>query len=172
MRISAVILAAGQGTRMRSATPKVLHTLLGRPLASYAIDSASQASETKPFLVIGHGQDEVRKVLGETAEYIVQEPQLGTGHAVMQAKTLLEGKCDLVLVMYADMPLITPESLTKLVEMQRTHHGPLPMLTVISPEPRGFGRVLRNDQGEVLEVVEEAQAKPEQLEIRELNSGV
>ena len=172
MRISTVILAAGHGTRMRSDTPKVLHQLLGRPMASYSIDSARQASGTKPILVIGYGQDQVRQVLGETAEYVVQDPQLGTGHAVLQTKTKLEGRCDLVLVAYADMPLISSDILIKLVEAQSTHKGPITMLTVIAEDPRGFGRVLRDQQGNVLEVIEEAQATPEQMEIRELNSGV
>jgi bifunctional UDP-N-acetylglucosamine pyrophosphorylase / glucosamine-1-phosphate N-acetyltransferase len=147
MTITAVILAAGQGTRMRSATPKVLHSLLGYPMASYAINSARKVSGTKPVLVIGHGQDEVRQVLGEAVEYIVQEPQLGTGHAVMQAKSKLEGKSKLVMVTYADMPLISPESLNKLVDAQRTHKGPLSMLTVIAQDPRGFGRVVRDERG-------------------------
>jgi bifunctional UDP-N-acetylglucosamine pyrophosphorylase / glucosamine-1-phosphate N-acetyltransferase len=172
MTITAVILAAGQGTRMRSATPKVLHSLLGHPMASYAIESARQVSGAKPVLVIGHAQDEVRQVLGEAVEYVVQEPQLGTGHAVMQAKSKLEGKSKLVLVTYADMPLISTESLNKLVGAQRSHIGPLTMLTVIAQNPRGFGRVVRDEQGNVKEVVEEAQATPKQLEINELNSGV
>lgn len=172
MRVIPVILAAGQGTRMRSATPKVLHSLLGRPLASYSIETAREVSGSKPVLVIGHGQDEVRQVFGESADYIVQEPQLGTGHAVLQVKQELEGTSDLVLVTYADMPLITAASLRKLVDAQQSHQGPVTMLTVIAEKPRGFGRVIRNEQGEVLEVVEEAQATPEQLEIQELNSGV
>jgi bifunctional UDP-N-acetylglucosamine pyrophosphorylase / glucosamine-1-phosphate N-acetyltransferase len=172
MIVTPIVLAAGQGTRMRSAIPKVLHNLLGRPLASYSIEAARDASGTKPILVIGHGQDEVRQVFGDRAEYIIQEPQLGTGHAVLQAKAVLEGKSDLVLVTYADMPLVTATTLRELIDAQRAHAGPVTMLTVIAEDPRGFGRVIRNEQGHVLEVVEEAQATPEQLEIQELNSGV
>jgi bifunctional UDP-N-acetylglucosamine pyrophosphorylase / glucosamine-1-phosphate N-acetyltransferase len=172
MRVTAVILAAGQGTRMRSVTPKVLHSLLGRPLAGYSIETAREACGTKPLLVIGHEQDEVRKVLGESADYIIQEPQLGTGHAVMQARSELEGKSDLILVTYADMPLVTAGSLQGLIHAQSSHNGPVTMLTVLAKNPRGFGRVIRNEAGDVLEVVEEAQATPEQLEIQELNSGV
>jgi bifunctional UDP-N-acetylglucosamine pyrophosphorylase/glucosamine-1-phosphate N-acetyltransferase len=172
MTTTAVILAAGQGTRMRSKTPKVLHPLLGRPLASYSIEAVQEATGTKPVLIIGHGQDDVRRVLGETVDYVIQEPQLGTGHAVLQAKTKLAGKSDLVLVTYADMPLVTPQSLGKLVDAQRSHNGPVTMLTVIADNPRGFGRVVRAEEGQVSFVVEEAQATPEQLEIHELNSGV
>ena len=172
MITTAIILAAGQGTRMHSKTPKVLHPLHGRPLASYSIDAAQEATGNKPVLIIGHGQDEVRQVFRETVDYIIQEPQLGTGHAVLQAKSKLEGKSNLVLVTYADMPLIKPESLRQLVDAQRSHRGPVTMLTVIAENPRGFGRVVRAEEGQVLCVVEEAQATPEQLEIQELNSGV
>jgi bifunctional UDP-N-acetylglucosamine pyrophosphorylase/glucosamine-1-phosphate N-acetyltransferase len=172
MITTAVILAAGQGIRMRSKTPKVLHRFHGRPMASYSISAAQEATGIRPVLIIGHGQDAVRQVLGETADYIVQEPQLGTGHAVLQAKLKLAGKSDLVLVTYADMPLITPQSLRRLVDAQRSHRGPVTMSTVIAENPRGFGRVVRTDGGKVRCVVEEAQATPEQLEIHELNSGV
>lgn len=172
MITTAVILAAGQGTRMRSKTPKVLHNLLGRPLACYSIDAALEATGSKPVLIIGHGQDEVRQQLGDQVDYIVQEPQLGTGHAVLQAKASLTGRSDLVLVTYADMPLVTPQSLRRLVEAQQSFAGPVTMLTVIADDPRGFGRVVRTEDGHIMSVVEEAQATPEQLEIRELNSGV
>ena len=172
MITTAVILAAGQGTRMRSKTPKVLHGLLGRPLASYSIDAAREATGTKPVLIIGHGQDEVRQALSDQVDYIVQEPQLGTGHAVLQAKSSLTGRSDLVLVTYADMPLVTPQSLRRLVEAQQSFPGPVTMLTVIANDPRGFGRVVRTEDGHIVSVVEEAQASPEQLGIRELNSGV
>jgi bifunctional UDP-N-acetylglucosamine pyrophosphorylase / glucosamine-1-phosphate N-acetyltransferase len=172
MTTTAIILAAGQGTRMRSKTPKVLHPLSGRPLASYSVGAAQEATGIKPVLIIGHGQDDVRQVLGDTADYIVQEPQLGTGHAVLQAKPKLQGKSKLVLVTYADMPLITPASLRQLINAQRNHPGPVTMLTVIAENPRGFGRVVRGEEDQVLCVVEEAQATPAQLQIQELNSGV
>jgi bifunctional UDP-N-acetylglucosamine pyrophosphorylase / glucosamine-1-phosphate N-acetyltransferase len=172
MITTAIILAAGQGTRMRSKTPKVLHPLLGRPLASYSIASAREATGAKPVLIIGHGQEDVRQILGETSDYIVQEPQLGTGHAVLQAKSKLADQSDLILVTYADMPLITPESLRQLLDAQKTHRGPVTILTVIAEDPRGFGRVVRTESGQVSCVIEEAQATPEQLEIHELNSGV
>lgn len=172
MITTAVILAAGQGTRMHSKIPKVLHDLLGRPLASYSIDAAREATGSKPVLIIGHGQDEVRQALADQVDYIVQEPQLGTGHAVLQAKSSLSGRSDLVLVTYADMPLVTPHSLRRLVEAQQSFQGPVTMLTVIADDPRGFGRVVRAKDGQVQSVVEEAQASPEQLEIQELNSGV
>ena len=172
MKLSAVILAAGQGTRMKSSLPKVLHPLLGRPMAWYALEAVHQVTHSTPVMVIGHQAEQVRQGLGDQAEYVLQEPQLGTGHAVMQAEPLLAGKSDLVLVTYADMPLLTAQTLSRLVEMAQAHASPLSMLTMTTGEPRGFGRILRDPSGKVVGIVEEAQATPEQLAIRELNPGV
>jgi bifunctional UDP-N-acetylglucosamine pyrophosphorylase/glucosamine-1-phosphate N-acetyltransferase len=172
MEIRGVILAAGQGTRMRSKTPKVLHPILGRPLIWYSLQTVEQASGHKPVVVIGHGADQVQRALGEAAEFVIQEPQLGTGHAVWQAEPLLKGKADLILVTYGDMPALSAETLAKMVQAQQSQAGPLTLLTVEVADPRGFGRVVRDAAGQVLEIVEEAQATPEQLMIRELNAGV
>jgi bifunctional UDP-N-acetylglucosamine pyrophosphorylase/glucosamine-1-phosphate N-acetyltransferase len=172
MKLSAVILAAGQGTRMKSNLPKVLHSLLGKPMAWYALEAVRQVTGDRPVMVIGHGADQVRQALGDQAEYVLQEPQLGTGHAVMQAEPLLRGKSDLVLVIYADMPLLTGETLGRLVEEAQSHTGPVSMLTVTTDETRSFGRILRDPGGQVSGIVEEAQATPEQLSIHELNPGV
>jgi bifunctional UDP-N-acetylglucosamine pyrophosphorylase/glucosamine-1-phosphate N-acetyltransferase len=172
MRLSAVILAAGQGTRMKSSLPKVLHPILGRPMASYTLEAARQVTQSTPVMVIGHGAEQVRQALGDQAEYILQQPQLGTGHAVLQAEPLLAGKSDLVLVIYADMPLLTAQTLGNLVEKATSHPGSVSMLTVTTDETRGFGRLLRDRGGQVLGIVEEAQATQEQLDIHELNPGV
>jgi bifunctional UDP-N-acetylglucosamine pyrophosphorylase/glucosamine-1-phosphate N-acetyltransferase len=172
MKISAVILAAGQGTRMKSNLPKVLHLLLGKPMALFALEAVRQVTGGKPIIVVGYGADQVRQVLGDQADYVLQEPQLGTGHAVLQAEPLLSGKSDLVLVTYADMPLLTQETLGRLVEKAQTHTGPVSMLTVTTEETRGFGRILRDNAGQVTSIVEEAAAFPEQLDIHELNPGV
>ena len=172
MNLSAVILAAGQGTRMKSNLPKVLHRLLGKPMAWYTLEAVRQVNAVKPLMVIGHGAGQVRQVLGDQAEYALQEPQLGTGHAVMQAESLLSGRSDLVLVLYADMPLLTADTLQQLVELAQSHADPISMLTVTAAETRGFGRILRDASGQVCAVVEEAQATPEQLNIHELNPGV
>jgi len=172
MKIFTVILAAGQGTRMKSSLPKVLHRLLGKPMAWYALEAARQVTVEKPVMVIGHGADQVRQVLGDQTDYVLQEPLLGTGHAVMQAEPLLNGKSDLVLVTYADMPLLTGETLNMLVDRAQSHTGPISMLTVTTDEARGFGRILRSSAGQVRGIVEEAQATPEQLGIQELNPGM
>jgi bifunctional UDP-N-acetylglucosamine pyrophosphorylase/glucosamine-1-phosphate N-acetyltransferase len=171
MKITAVLLAAGQGTRMRSNMPKVLHPVCGRPMVSYALEAAKAASSEKPVVIIGNGAEALREFLGETVRCVLQDPQLGTGHAVQQAETLLRGKTDLVLVTYADMPLLRLETLTRLVETQQKNSGPMTMLTVIADDPRGFGRVVRGPDGSVQAIVEEAAATPQQLSIKELNVG-
>jgi bifunctional UDP-N-acetylglucosamine pyrophosphorylase / glucosamine-1-phosphate N-acetyltransferase len=172
MVITPVILAAGQGTRMRSELPKVLHPVLGRPLIWHAVHTLSQISEVKPVVVIGHGAEAVKQVVGETADFVYQEQRLGTGHAVMQTVEILKGHTDYVLVSYADMPLLSTDTFKRIIETQLHHDGPITMLTNIVDDPRGFGRVIRDSNGDVNAIVEEVECQPEQLEIRELNTGV
>jgi bifunctional UDP-N-acetylglucosamine pyrophosphorylase / glucosamine-1-phosphate N-acetyltransferase len=171
METSAVLLAAGQGTRMKSALPKVLHPLLGRPLIFYGLETLQAVTGNKPVAVIGHGAQAIRQTVGDLAEFVLQEPQLGTGHAVQQAQALLEGKTSQVLVITADMPLLTAETLQRMILAQEMNSGPITMLTLIAEDPHGFGRVVRAADGRVAAIVEEAQAAPEQQLIRELNAS-
>jgi bifunctional UDP-N-acetylglucosamine pyrophosphorylase/glucosamine-1-phosphate N-acetyltransferase len=172
MRVAVVILAAGQGTRMKSNLPKVLHSVAGKPMVVHAIGVAQDVSEDKPVLVVGVGADQVRAALGDQVRYVVQEQQLGTGHAVLQARFSLAGRSDAVLITYADMPLLRTETLQQLVARHREARPVITMLTVVQENPRGFGRVLRDAEGAVLAVVEEADATPAQLATHELNAGV
>jgi len=171
MKINAVILAAGQGTRMNSDLPKVLHPVCGVPMIAHSLLAVRTAIGGTPVVIIGHAAEAVREFLGEKARCVVQEQQLGTGHAVQQAESILRGKTDLVLVTYADMPLLRPETIKGLVETQKANQGPLSMLTVSAAEPRGFGRVIRAADGSVQAIVEEAEATQQQLSIHELNVG-
>lgn len=172
MNLSAVILAAGEGTRMRSKLSKVLHPILGQAMIWYSMQAVGQVSDSKPVVVVGHGSDQVEQAIGGEARFVYQAQRLGTGHAVLQAAPILRGKSELVLVMSADMPLLTTETLQEMVSAQAVHNGPITMLTAVSESPRGFGRVLRDGHGNVREIVEEAQATAEQLAVRELNVGV
>lgn len=172
MNVASVILAAGQGTRMKSTLQKNLHPILGKPMAWYGLQASKQVASSTPVLVVGFGAEQVRSAFGEEVRYAQQEQQLGTGHAVMQAEPLLRGEAELVLVTYADMPLLKAETLKRMVESQQAHNGAFTMLTVVLDDPHGFGRVVRGTDGSVLEIVEEAQATPKQLEIQELNVGV
>jgi len=169
MKISTLILAAGKGTRMKSKLLKVLHPLAGKPMLWHPIDQITQLSDQKPVVVVGYQADAVKQTLGDLAEYVVQEEQLGTGHAVMQAEPLLAGKSDLVLILFGDMPLVTTKTLSALIDKQKNNPGPVSMLTVIADDPRGFGRIVRNDRGEVEAIVEEVDCTPEQRAITELN---
>jgi bifunctional UDP-N-acetylglucosamine pyrophosphorylase/glucosamine-1-phosphate N-acetyltransferase len=170
--VAAVILAAGQGTRMKSDLPKVLHPLAGRPLVTYAVETARALTDVEPVLVVGHEAQAVREAVGEGVVFVEQAEQRGTGHAVLQAREALEGQADLVLVTYADMPLLTVETLRRLAQCQQQNSGPITILTLVHENPRGFGRVIRDRSDAVVQIVEEAVATPEQLAIRELNAGV
>jgi bifunctional UDP-N-acetylglucosamine pyrophosphorylase/glucosamine-1-phosphate N-acetyltransferase len=171
MKITAIILAAGQGTRMKSALPKMLHPLCGRPMVLHALDAAREASTETPVAVVGHGSDRVRGSVGAAARFVVQDEQLGTGHAVLQAESLVRGESDLIMVTYGDMPLLRAETLRSLVDQQQANSGPITLLTVVANNPRGFGRIVRGPDGTVAAIVEQAAATPEQLQIRELNVG-
>jgi len=170
MKCEAVILAAGLGTRMNSSLPKVMHPLGGRPLLRWSFETCFAATDSPPTIVIGPESDQVRDLLPD-AKFVLQEERLGTGHAVMQAAASLKGNADLILVANADLPLFRPQSLLDLIEVQKDNRGPLSLLTAESDVKRGFGRIVRDEKGRITDIVEQAHATPEQLDIRELNVG-
>lgn len=171
MKVAAVLLAAGQGTRMRSPTPKVLHTICGKPMLWHVLRAVKAITNDKPVIVVGHGAEPVQAYVGGEADFVVQDPQLGTAHATLQAEPALKGRCEYVVVVNADLPLLRGETLQQLVETQRSNRGPLSLLSVMADDPRGFGRVTRAADGTVAAIVEEYVATPEQLQIHELNVG-
>lgn len=170
MNLHVVILAAGQGTRMRSKLPKVLHPVAGKPMLGHVIDCARSLSPTRIHVVIGHGAQLVREQLAaEDIHWVLQTEQLGTGHAVAQALPGTEG-ADQVLVLYGDVPLLRAETLAQLSSQAGAQA--LGMLTVTLADPTGYGRILRNEAGEVQAIVEQKDASAEQLRIREGNTGI
>ncbi|MCW5877480.1 MAG: bifunctional UDP-N-acetylglucosamine diphosphorylase/glucosamine-1-phosphate N-acetyltransferase GlmU [Anaerolineales bacterium] len=171
MSARVVLLAAGKGTRMRSKLPKLLHPLGGSPMVLHALQAALDATATRPLLVVGHGAEAMRQTVGERADFVEQAEQLGTGHAVLQARAALQGGADLVLVSNADLPLLSAATLKLLLETQQANPGPFSMLTLRQPNARGFGRVQRGAGGNVVAIIEEAEATPEELAIDELNVG-
>jgi bifunctional UDP-N-acetylglucosamine pyrophosphorylase/glucosamine-1-phosphate N-acetyltransferase len=171
-KLAVVILAAGEGTRIKSKIPKVLHPIAGRPMVEYVLDAVASVAVDKPVLVVGHGAEAVRSTLGDALVYALQEEQLGTGHAALQAQEVVEGHADTVLVLYGDMPLLSPATVGDLVTTHEGGAAPITMLTCIHEQSMGFGRILRDEAGRVIGIVEEHEASPEQLEIRELNPGV
>jgi len=173
MSVAVVILAAGLGTRMKSELPKVLHRLCGRPMVTYVVDAAQELAGTRPLVVVGHGAELVRQVLGDTADTVLQEPQLGTGHAVMQAQSALQGTADMVLVVYGDTPFITVETLRAMLEHHTREQATATLLTFRPPDPLRFGRIFRDvTTDRVRAIVEFKEAAPEQLAIKEVNSGI
>jgi len=170
MKIGVIILAAGQGKRMKSSLPKVLHRIGGRPLLGHVIDCARRLDPTEIVVVYGHGGDQVPDAFADETDlkWAEQAQQLGTGHAVRQAMPLLEA-ADHVLVLYGDVPLIRTETLQQLVDASRDSFG---LLTVTLDNATGYGRIVRNDGGRVQRIVEQKDASAEELEIREINTGI
>jgi len=170
MPLSVVILAAGQGKRMNSDLPKVLQPLAGQPLLQHVISAARGVDPDNIYVVYGHGGAQVQAALAhENVEWILQAEQLGTGHAVMQAMCVIPDD-HTVLVLYGDVPLIRSGTLQKLVAA--AGEGALAMLTVNLEDAAGYGRIVRDSQGAVSAIIEHKDATPEQLQIREVNSGL
>ncbi|WP_320823144.1 bifunctional UDP-N-acetylglucosamine diphosphorylase/glucosamine-1-phosphate N-acetyltransferase GlmU [Reinekea sp.] len=169
MDVSIVVLAAGQGSRMKSSLPKVLHYLAGQPLAAHVVNVARQFTPDIS-LVIGHGAEQVRQYFaGQPLKFCVQTEQLGTGHAVSQALPLLP-KEGAVLILYGDVPLTRADTLQRLID-QVTDKS-MGLLTVKLEDPSGYGRIVRDAAGQVTSIVEHKDALPEQLAINEINSGI
>lgn len=167
--LDVVILAAGKGTRMRSQTPKVLHTLAGKPMVTHVLETASGLQPERTHVVIGHGADQLREALDdEKVVFALQAEQKGTGHAVAQALDQLgSGK---VLVLYGDVPLIQRDTLRALLaHVDEEHMG---LLTVTLDDPTGYGRIVRNDAGEAVAIVEQKDANVAELAITECNTGI
>lgn len=165
-----VILAAGKGTRMRSNTPKVLHTLAGKPFVSHVIDRAKDLAADNIHLVIGYGAEAVRTALPDSQlNFIEQKEQLGTGHAVQQVLPSLQADST-VLILYGDVPLINTETLKTL--LRKVSESAMGLLTVNLGDPTGYGRIVRNPSGQVAAIVEHKDATAEQHAIKEVNTGV
>jgi len=169
-----VILAAGKSTRMKSARPKVLHDLSGRMLIEHVLHSAAALEPETTTLVVGHAADDVRAALAgwPSLQFVEQSPQLGTGHALLQAESILKDKRGVVLLLYADVPLLSTGTLQRLLETHRGTKAAATILTTEMQDPYGYGRIVRDAKGQVARIVEERDASAEQHKIREINSGI
>lgn len=173
MSLNVVILAAGKSARFASRVPKVLHPLGERPMMAYVVDLATQFAATPPVIVVSPETEEaIRAWGGERVRYVVQPEPLGTGHAVLQARSLLEGQAEHVLVLYADTPLVQEATLRRLVEQHRARQAAVTILTVEGEVSCGLGRIVRDALGRVRTIVEEVEASPEIAALREMNSGI
>jgi bifunctional UDP-N-acetylglucosamine pyrophosphorylase/glucosamine-1-phosphate N-acetyltransferase len=172
--VHVVILAAGKGTRMKSALPKVLHGLAGRPLIDHVLRAARPLGAASTVLVVGHGADEVKAALADQKglEFVLQAPQLGTGHALLQAEPVLRDRAGTVLLLYADVPLLQSSTLARLVETHRAARAAATVMTARLPDPYGYGRIVRDEAGRLERIVEQRDASAEEVEIDEINSGI
>jgi len=168
----AVILAAGQGTRMKSKLYKVLHQVCGKPMIQHIMDQLSALDFDKRITVVGHGAEMVKAQLGDVSEYALQEEQLGTGHAVLQAAGLLENLEGTTVVLCGDTPLITKETIERLVKHHEQSQSAATVLTAHTDTPKGYGRIIRSPQGLFERIVEEKDATLEERAITEINSGI
>jgi bifunctional UDP-N-acetylglucosamine pyrophosphorylase/glucosamine-1-phosphate N-acetyltransferase len=168
-----VILAAGKGTRMKSRTPKVLHPIAGRALIDRVLDTAMQLSPASVTLVVGHEADRIRAHLASrpNLEFVVQEPQLGTGHALLMTEPVLAGRSGTVLMLSGDVPLLGAGTLARLLSAHDAQDAAATVLTAHVARPYGYGRIIRS-QGRITRIVEERDASPAQREIKEINSGI
>lgn len=172
-KIAAVILAAGKSTRMKSALPKVLHSVCGRPMIEYVLDAARQAGASRLVVVVGHRAEDVRATLAHhrDVEFALQAEQLGTGHAVMMCREALREHHGPVLILAGDTPLLQASSLERLLSVQQTQTAACVIGSAITPANQGLGRVVRDAAGRFQRIVEEKDATPEQRAIQEINTG-
>ena len=169
---TALILAAGKGTRMKSEMPKVLHKVGGIPMLLRVLTAAEQAGAAGSVTVVGFGADQVQQVLGSRSEIAIQAEQLGTGHAVMQAEPLLGTSEDTIMVLCGDTPLLRAATLQKLLQAHRQANAQATVLTAIMPNPAGYGRVIRDNAGRVMKIVEQKDATDAEKAVNEINTGI
>lgn len=172
MDLAAVILAAGKGTRMNSKLPKVLHPVCGSPMLSYVIDAVTGAGVSKIVVVAGYGAELVAKEVEGKAELVIQAEQLGTAHALIQAESCLKGFNGSLLALCGDTPLIEAGTLAELVERHRNAGVAATVLTAEIADPAGYGRVIRDGQGQISKIVEQKDATPAEELVREVNTGI
>ena len=169
--IFAVVLAAGQGTRMKSKLYKVLHPVCGKSMVEHVIDNINTLNTDRIVTVVGHGADMVKETLGDKSEYVLQAEQLGTAHAIQQAEQLLGGLEGTTLVVCGDTPLIRPETMQALFEHHQNTNAKATILTAMAENPTGYGRILRDENGQVSQIVEQKDASEEQRLVKEINTG-
>ena len=169
--IFAVILAAGQGTRMKSKLYKVLHPVCGKPMVQHVVDHIQTLDVNRIVTVVGHGAEKVQQQLGDKSEYVLQAEQLGTAHAVQQAEAILGNEEGTTLVVCGDTPLIRPETMQALFEHHQAKNAKATILTAIAENPTGYGRILRGNNGQVEQIVEQKDASAEQQLVKEINTG-
>jgi UDP-N-acetylglucosamine diphosphorylase/glucosamine-1-phosphate N-acetyltransferase len=170
--LAAIVLAAGKGVRMKSDLPKVFHKILGEPMLSYVLNTVKKLSPEKTLVVVGHKRELIMDYYQDwPVSFVIQAEQLGTGHAVMQAEAYLANFSGNVLILAGDVPLLSEKTLRQLIEFHQDHHAAVTDLTAELPDAGNYGRIVRNAKGEILRIVERKDATPEELKIKEFNTG-
>ncbi len=172
MKTNAIVLAAGRGTRMKSKLYKVMHPVCGKPMIEHIVDLLEKLSLQEVVVVVGHGAEAVREQLGERVQYAYQAEQLGTAHAVMMSRTLLGDQDGVTLVLNGDTPLVTEATLQKLLDHHQSKQASATVLTTFLPDPTGYGRIIRDENGDVRRIVEEKDATLGQKNVREISTGI
>ncbi|MCY8894225.1 bifunctional UDP-N-acetylglucosamine diphosphorylase/glucosamine-1-phosphate N-acetyltransferase GlmU [Bacillus spizizenii] len=167
----AVVLAAGQGTRMKSKLYKVLHPVCGKPMVEHVVDEALKLSLSKVVTIVGHGAEEVKKQLGDKSEYALQAEQLGTAHAVKQAQPFLADEKGVTIVICGDTPLLTAETMEQMLKEHTQREAKATILTAVAEDPTGYGRIIRGENGAVQKIVEHKDASEEERLVTEINTG-
>ena len=168
----AVVLAAGKGTRMKSNKSKLVHKIYGKELVKRVVETATKADIKEIITVVGYKKEQVQLVLGDSVEYAYQEEMLGTGHAVLQAEKYLKDKHGKVVVLNGDVPIIRPETIKRLINKSIKNREYATLLTAIYNNPTGYGRIIRDDGGNIEEIIEEKDLNEEQKQIKEINAGI
>lgn len=168
----AVVLAAGKGTRMKSNKSKLVHKIYGKELVKRVVETATKADIKEIITVVGYKKEQVQLVLGDSVEYAYQEEMLGTGHAVLQAEKYLKDKHGKVVVLNGDVPIIRPETIKRLINKSMKNREYATLLTAIYNNPTGYGRIIRDDGGNIEEIIEEKDLNEEQKQIKEINAGI
>lgn len=170
-KVMAIVLAAGQGKRMKSKLYKVLHPVGGKPMVGHVLDTVKEAASERTVVVVGHGSEMVKSYLGETAEFVLQEQQLGTGHAVQQAEKLLGSEDGETIVICGDTPLVQASTLRAMLELHENSGAAATIMSALFENPAGYGRIIRGKDGTVQRIVEHKDCTPEEAKVQEINTG-
>lgn len=171
MKIMSIILAAGQGKRMKSKQYKVLHSVSGKPMVGHVLDTVKQANSEQTVVVVGHGAEQVMSYIGDHAQFVKQEQQLGTGHAVQQAEGLLGDDEGITIVICGDTPLVQASTIESMLQLHQQTGAAATILTASFDNPAGYGRIIRNGDGLVERIVEQKDCSAEEAAIKEINTG-
>ncbi|MBU1026840.1 MAG: NTP transferase domain-containing protein [Candidatus Margulisbacteria bacterium] len=171
-KLAVIILAAGKGTRMKSDLPKVFHEVLGEPMLTYVLETVKKLMPEQTYLVVGHKRDLIMDYYKDwPLKFVIQDQQLGTGHAVSQVKHDLEEFSGTILILAGDVPLLSEKTLKKLIDFHRKNKSVATDLTAVLDDAGNYGRIVRGKNSEILKIVEKKDAGPEELKIKEINTG-